>query len=258
MQYVRYKANGKTAYGSLKGTTIWELSGSIFGKHKQTGKRLALSKAQLLYPVKPGKMIAIGLNYKSHVGDRPGPSKPEMFLKTPSSLVDPEGDILIPKVSNGNVHYEGELVIVMGKKGKHIPADKASEYIFGYTCGNDVSERDWQGGAATHEKDLQWARAKSSDTFSPLGPVIATEVDPRNLHLKTLHNGKVVQEQNTSDLIYDVYAIVAQVSQTMTLEPGDVIFTGTPGHTEKMLPGDVVEVDIKGIGVLRNHVKAEA
>jgi 2-keto-4-pentenoate hydratase/2-oxohepta-3-ene-1,7-dioic acid hydratase in catechol pathway len=258
MHYVRYTANGKTAYGLLKSNTIWELSGNIFGKHKQSGKRVALSKARLLYPVKPGKIIAIGLNYKSHVGDRPAPGKPEMFLKTPTSLLNPEGNIEIPKVSNGNVHYEGELVIVMGKRGKHIPADKAREFIFGYTCGNDVSERDWQGGAATHEKDLQWARAKSSDTFSPLGPAIATDVNPGDLHLQTRLNGKVVQEQNTSDLVFDVYAIVAQVSETMTLEPGDLIYTGTPGRTEKMRPGDVVEVEIKGIGVLRNHVTAEA
>ena len=257
MHYVRYKANGKTAYGLLKGNAIHELSGNIFGKPKQTGKRVALSKAELLVPCKPGKIIAIGLNYKSHIGDRPAPSKPEMFLKTPTSLLDPGGDILIPKGSGGDVHFEGELVIVMGKKGKHIAADKAKDYIFGYTCGNDVSEREWQGGSAAKEKDLQWARAKSSDTFSPLGPVIATDVDPRSLHLQTRLNGKIMQEQVTSDLIYDVYEIVAQCSQTMTLEPGDVIFTGTPGHTEKMREGDVVEVEIKGIGVLRNSVKKE-
>jgi 2-keto-4-pentenoate hydratase/2-oxohepta-3-ene-1,7-dioic acid hydratase in catechol pathway len=258
MLYVRYKANGKTSYGILKGTSVFELSGNIFGKHQQTGGRLALSKAKLLYPCKPGKIIAIGLNYKSHIGDRPAPSKPEMFLKTPTSLLDPEGDIIIPKVSQGNLHFEGELVIVMGKRGKHIPADQAKDYIFGFTCGNDVSERDWQGGSATQEKDLQWARAKSSDTFSPLGPAIATDVDPRILQLQTRLNGKVMQEQTTADLVYDVYEIVAQCSRTMMLEPGDVIYTGTPGHTEKMKPGDVVEVEIKGIGVLRNRVKAEA
>lgn len=254
MQYVRYKANGKTAYGLLKNNSVYELSGNIFGNPKQTGNRTALSKVQLLAPVKPGKMIAIGLNYKSHIGDRPAPDKPEMFLKTPTSLADPEGDIIIPKVSNGNLHFEGELVLVMGKRGKHIPADQAKDYIFGYTCGNDVSERDWQGGS---QKDLQWARAKSSDTFSPVGPVIATDVDPRNLHLTTRLNGKVMQQQTTADLIYDVYDIVAQCSQTMTLDAGDVIFTGTPGHTETMKPGDVVEIEIKEIGVLRNHVKAE-
>jgi 2-keto-4-pentenoate hydratase/2-oxohepta-3-ene-1,7-dioic acid hydratase in catechol pathway len=255
MQYVRYQVNGKTAYGILKGDRIREVSGNIFGKHKQTGKSVALAKAKLLVPCKPGKIIAIGLNYRSHIGDRPPPGKPEMFLKTPSSLQDPEGDILIPKISQGNLHYEGELVIVIGKKGKHIPADKAKDYIFGYTCGNDVSERDWQGGP---DKDLQWARAKSSDTFSPLGPVIATDVDPRNLHLQTRHNGKVVQEQTTGDLVFDVYDIVAQCSQTMTLEPGDVIYTGTPGHTDKVVDGDVVEVEISGIGVLRNPVKKES
>ncbi len=254
MLYVRYTTNGKASNGILKGDRIQEISGNMFGKHKPTGKRVAHSTARLLVPCKPGKIIAVGLNYKSHIGDRPAPSKAEIFLKTPTSLVGPDDDIIIPKVSGGNVHFEGELVIVMGRRGKHIKAEDAKNYIFGYTCGNDVSERDWQGGPA---KDLQWARAKSSDTFSPLGPAIATDVDPRNLHLQTRVNGKVMQEQNTSDLIFDVYDIVEQVSQVMTLEPGDVIYTGTPGHTEKMYPGDVVEVDIEGIGVLRNRVRSE-
>ncbi|MBI3732915.1 MAG: fumarylacetoacetate hydrolase family protein [Chloroflexi bacterium] len=251
MQFVRYSANGKTSYGILKGERIQEVSGNIFGRHQKTGKSVARAKAKLLTPCKPGKLIAIGLNYKSHIGARPAPVKPEMFLKTPTSLLDPEGEIIIPRNSGGNVHFEGELVIVMRRKGKRIAATDAKDYIFGYTCGNDVSERDWQRG------DLQWARAKSSDTFSPLGPAIATDVDPRNLKLQTRVNGKVMQEQTTSDLVFDVYEIVAQASEVMTLEPGDVIYTGTPGHTEKMNPGDVVEVEIEGIGVLRNTVKAE-
>ncbi|MEP7200840.1 MAG: fumarylacetoacetate hydrolase family protein [Chloroflexota bacterium] len=252
MQYVRFKHNGKTSYGIVEGDSVTAITGNLFGKHQKAGRKVKLSKVQLLAPGKPGKLIAIGLNYKSHIGDRPPPSKPEMFLKTPTSVQDPEGDIVMPQGSDGNLHPEGELVIVIGKKGKHIPAEQAQNYIFGYTCGNDVSERDWQRG------DLQWARAKSSDTFSPFGPLIATDVDPHDLHLQTRVNGEVRQEQTTGDLIFDVYEIVAQCSQTMTLEPGDLIFTGTPGHTEQLHPGDVVEIEIKEIGVLRNHVKAEA
>lgn len=254
MNYIRYQFNQITSYGVLKGETVYELSGSLFGEHEQTGREIPLLEVTLLAPCQPGKIIAIGLNYKSHIGDRPTPSKPEMFLKTATSVQNPEGEILIPKVSDGNVHFEGELVVVIGKRGKHIPASAAREYIFGYSCGNDVSERDWQSGT---NKDLQWARAKSSDTFSPFGPVIATNVDPRNLHLQTRLNGRVMQEQTTADLLFDVYEIIAHCSQTMTLESGDLIFTGTPGRTERMRAGDVVEVEIKEIGVLRNYVKVE-
>jgi len=256
MQYARFKYNGKTSYGIVEGDSVTAITGSLFGKHKKAGRKVKLSKVQLLAPSKPGKIIAIGLNYRSHIGDRPAPSKPEMFLKTPTSIQDPEGDIIIPKVSSGNrIEPEGELVIVIGKKGKHISVEKAKDYIFGYTCGNDVSERDWQGGP---QKDLQWARAKSSDTFSPLGPCIQTEFDFATARLQTRVNGVEKQSQTTGDLIYNPHEIVAQCSQTMTLEPGDVIYTGTPGTPEGMKPGDVVEVEISSIGVLRNTVKAEA
>ena len=252
MQYARFKYNGKTSYGIVEGDSVTAIAGNLFGKHKKAGRKVKLSKAQLLAPGKPGKIIAIGLNYRSHIGDRPAPSKPEMFLKTPTSVQDPDGPIVIPKSSKGNLHFEGELVIVMGKKCKGVSAADAKNYIFGYTCGNDVSERDWQRG------DLQWARAKSSDTFSPFGPIIATDVDPRDLHLQTRVNGKVMQEQTTGDLCFDVYEIVQQVSEVMTLEAGDLIFTGTPGHTEAMQPGDICEIEIKEIGVLRNPVTPEA
>jgi 2-keto-4-pentenoate hydratase/2-oxohepta-3-ene-1,7-dioic acid hydratase in catechol pathway len=253
MLYARFKYNGKTSYGIVEGDSVTPIAGNLFGKHKKAGRKIKLSKVQLLAPCKPGKLIAIGLNYKSHIGDRPAPSKPEMFLKTPTSIQDPDGDIIFPKVSSGNrIEPEGELVIVIGKKGKHIPTDQAQDYIFGYTCGNDVSEREWQGG------DLQWARAKSSDTFSPFGPYIQTEFDFMAAWLYTRVNGVEKQKQTTGDLIFNPYEIVAQCSQTMTLEPGDVIFTGTPGRPQAMKPGDVVEVEISGIGILRNTVKAEA
>lgn len=253
MLYARFKYNGKTSYGIVEGDSVTAIAGNLFGKHKKAGRKVKLSKVQLLAPSKPGKIIAIGLNYKSHIGNRPPPSKPEMFIKTPTSIQDPDGDIIIPKVSTGTcVEPEGELVLIIGKKGKHIPVEKAKDYIFGYTCGNDVSEREWQRG------DLQWARAKSSDTFSPFGPYIQTEFDFATAILKTRVNGAEKQNQTTGDLIYNPHEIVAQVSQVMTLEPGDLIYTGTPGTPEAMNPGDVVEVEISSIGTLRNTVKAEA
>jgi len=255
MKCVRYQSNGKTVYGELKDKTIYELSGNLFGKTKKTGKRVPLANAKLLAPCKPGKILAIGRNYKTHIGDRTAPTKPEVFLKTATSVQDPEGDVVIPKISGGNVHYEGELVVVIGKRGKHIAAAEAQKYIFGYTIGNDISERDWQSGP---DKDLQWARAKSSDTFSPVGPFIETDLDPTKCLLQTRVNGQVKQEQTTGDLVFDIPEIIRVCSQTMTLEPGDLIFTGTPGKTEKMNPGDVVEVEITGLGVLRNVVKAES
>jgi 2-keto-4-pentenoate hydratase/2-oxohepta-3-ene-1,7-dioic acid hydratase in catechol pathway len=167
-------------------------------------------------------------------------------------LLNPDDPIVIPKNAT-NVHFEGELVIVVGRRLKHASEQEARDAIFGVTCGNDVSEREWQGGA---HKDLQWWRAKGADTFAPLGPCIVTGIDYGNLLLQTTLNGQVMQEQYTSDLIFDCPAIVQWVSEWVTLNPGDLIYTGTPGSTQKMNPGDVVEVRIEGIGVLRNPVAA--
>jgi 2-keto-4-pentenoate hydratase/2-oxohepta-3-ene-1,7-dioic acid hydratase in catechol pathway len=249
-KYIRYRHNSTTAYGILDDETVRELRGDLFGDHKETGARHRLADVKLLHPCEPPKILAVGLNYKSHLGERKTPEHPEIFYKPVSSLQHPEEPILIPR-SAKNVHYEGELVLVIGKRVKNASAGEAREAIFGVTCGNDVSERDWQGGP---EKDLQWWRAKGADTFGPLGPVIVRGLDYGNLLLQTRLNGNVVQKQFTSDLIFDGAAIVSWVSQCVTLTPGDVIYTGTPGHTSRMNEGDVVEVEIEGIGVLRNRV----
>jgi 2-keto-4-pentenoate hydratase/2-oxohepta-3-ene-1,7-dioic acid hydratase in catechol pathway len=148
-----------------------------------------------------------------------------------------------------NVHYEGELVVVIGKETKGVTASEAASCIFGYTCGNDVSERDWQKG------DLQWWRAKGSDTFGPLGPAISVGLDYRNARLQTRVNGEVRQSQSLSDLLFDPATVVSHASRCVTLLPGDVIFTGTPGTTRALKPGDTVEVEIDGIGILRNVVR---
>jgi 2-keto-4-pentenoate hydratase/2-oxohepta-3-ene-1,7-dioic acid hydratase in catechol pathway len=221
-RYVRYEYRGKRAYGLLEQDAIREIRGG-------------------LYPCEPTTVLAVGLNYKSHLGARPAPTKPEFFFKPVTSLVEPDGQILIPPGAK-NVHYEGEFVIVIGKTARQVAEDEALNYVFGYTCGNDVSERDWQ------RDDLQWWRAKGADTFGPLGPVIVTG-------LETRLNGEVKQSQLLSDLLFDVPAIVSFASRHVTMHPGDVIYTGTPGATSAMKPGDTVEVEIEGIGVLRNRVK---
>jgi 2-keto-4-pentenoate hydratase/2-oxohepta-3-ene-1,7-dioic acid hydratase in catechol pathway len=238
-KYVRYRIGTHDSYGILNGETVRELQGDLF-QHRETGATHSFVDVKLLPPSTPSKILAVGLNYRSHLNGRPAPSSPEIFYKPPSCLIASGDPIQLPKDAK-NVHSEGELVIVIGPNCS----------IFGVTCGNDISERDWQHGA---NKDLQWWRAKGSDTFGPLGPAIVTGIDFSNLLLQTRINGETVQKQYTSDLMFDCPTIVKYVSQWVTLQPGDVIYTGTPGSTKKMNPGDIVEVEIEGIGVLRNRV----
>ena len=249
VKYVRYTAGSAPAYGILEGDVIRELGGDLFQSPRPTGKTVRLSDATLLAPVVPSKVIAVGLNYKSHIGESPAAKYPGLFAKMPTSIVGPEAAIVIPPGAN-NVHFEGELVVIIGRRAKNVSVAEAPRYIFGITAGNDVSERDWQ------RDDLQWFRAKAADTFGPLGPVIVTGANYGDLLLQTRVNGAVVQSQRTKDLIFYVPTIVSYISQYVTLEPGDVIYTGTPGSTKAMKPGDVVEVDIEGVGILRNRVVA--
>ncbi len=246
-RYVRYADAGRIAYGILEGDRIQQLTGDLFQNPRATGRTVALDRVKLLAPCVPGKVIAVGLNYKTHLGERPAAAYPGLFAKLPSSIVGPDADIMYPADAE-NLHYEGELVVVIGKRAQNVSVAEAPGYIFGVTAGNDVSERNWQ------RNDLQWFRAKASDTFGPLGPAIATGLDYGNLLLETRLNGETVQSQRTADLIFDVPTIVSYVSRYVTLEPGDVIYTGTPGTTRPMKPGDTVEVQIEGIGVLRNRV----
>ena len=248
-KYVRYTAGGAPMYGILEGDVIRELGGDLFQSPRPTGKTVRLGDATLLAPVVPSKVIAVGLNYKSHIGESPAAKYPGLFAKMPTSIVGPDAAIVIPPGAN-NVHFEGELVIIIGRRAKNVSVAEAPRYIFGITAGNDVSERDWQ------RDDLQWFRAKASDTFGPLGPVIVSGANYGDLLLQTRVNGTVVQSQRTKDLIFDVPTIVSYISQFVTLEPGDVIYTGTPGSTKAMKPGDVVEVEIEGVGILRNRVVA--
>ncbi len=237
---VRFKAGGVTAYGFLETNTVREFAGGLFDTQEPTGREFPLADVKLLYPCVPGKILAVGLNYRSHLGGRKAPEHPEIFYKPISALQNP-GDPIVTPPESLNMHFEGELVVVMGP----------SNSVFGVTCGNDVSERDWQNGP---NKDLQWWRAKGSDTFAPLGPAIVTGLDYGNLMLETRVNGKSAQKQSTSDLLFGVQAVIDRIAKWVTLMPGDLIYTGTPGATCKLNPADVVEVEIEGIGVLANPV----
>lgn len=250
-KYIRYLTKSSAvAYGVLDGATIREIRGDLFGSHEETGGTHARGDVKLLYPCEPSKILAVGRNYKSHLGDRQAPDRPEMFYKAVSALQHPGDPIVIPAEA-ANVHFEGEMVIVIGRRVARASAEEAGAAIFGVTCGNDVSERDWQNGP---RKDLQWWRAKGADTFAPLGPAIVTGLDYGNLMLETRLNGETVQKQSTADLTFDCAAIVSWVSRWVTLVPGDVIYTGTPGSTRAMKGGDMVEVEVEGIGILRNIV----
>lgn len=245
--FVRYAHAGTISYGILDGRTVRELDGDIFASPRQTGRQHALDEVRLLAPVEPSKVIAVGLNYQSHLGNRPPSEYPGLFAKYPTSIVGTGDSIVMPPDAE-NLHFEGEMVIVIGRRAKNIAPERAGEYVFGVTAGNDVSERAWQ------QADLQWLRAKASDTFGPVGPAIARGVDYNDLLLQTRVNGQVVQSERTKDLIFDVRDIVSYVSRYVTLEPGDLIFTGTPGSTSALAPGDVVEVELEGVGVLANRV----
>jgi len=246
-KYVRYTHEGQESYGILEGDTVRELVGDIFSAPTPSGKTIKLSEVHLLAPCKPTKVIAVGLNYRSHIGNRPVPEYPGLFAKYPSSIIGQEENIVIPSDAT-DLHYEGELVVVIGKKAKNISVSKAPNYIFGVTAGNDVSERKWQ------QADLQWLRAKASDTFGPVGPAIVTGLNYNDLLLQTRLNGEIRQSERTKDLVYDVEAIVSYISHYVTLLPGDLIFTGTPGTTKAMKPNDIVEIELEGVGILRNKV----
>ena len=208
-----------------------------------------MEDVELLAPCCPSKIVCVGLNYVEHAKELKMklPEEPILFLKPPSAVIGPGTEIIVPK-SSERVDYEGELGVVIGKRCKAIAADEAQKYILGYTCFNDVTARDLQ------QKDGQWTRAKSFDTFAPFGPWIAS-IDPSDADIKTRVNGQIRQSSNTADLIFGVPSLIEFISNVMTLEPGDVIATGTPPGVGRLEKGDVVEVEIEGIGVLKNRVK---
>lgn len=250
VKYVRFQQGNTIAYGIVEGDRIREIDGDLFGQWKPTEATHELAEVTLLVPTTPSKVIALAGNYKDHLGDKPAPKFPEPFFKLPSCLQRHEGPVVQPAGAEP-IHYEAEVVIVIGKRARKVSEDQALDYVLGITCGNDISARYWQ------KNDIQWWRAKGSDTFGPVGPYIATGLDYGNLDMQLRVNGQVKQKTNTHNMIHNIAQTVSFISQHVTLEPGDLIFTGTPGKTEGMKPGDVVEVEIEGVGILRNKIVAE-
>ena len=249
VRIARVRVDGRVRTAIVRGRTLQLVRGGPLGPLEPTGETVALSRAALLAPVRPGKVVAIGLNYHSHVGERAAPTRPEPFLKASTSVIGPGEAIVLPPGA-GRVDEEGEVVAVIGRRARNIEESEVDAHVLGYTCGNDVSAREWQ------REDLQWWRAKSSDTFTAVGPWIATGLDPEQIELTVRVNGEVVQHADTSQLIHSVRRCIAFISSAMTLEPGDLVFTGTPGTTTELRPGDRVEVEVAGVGTLANPVEA--
>ena len=250
VHYLRFHYKDFVGYGRLEGDLIRVIEGDLFGTYKVTEATVPFAAARLLVPCLPSKIVAIGVNYKDHAAEfkKDPPSEPLIFLKPPSALLAPEEAIVYPEGVTKRVDYEGELAVVIKRRARGVTLEQAPAMIFGYTVCNDVTARDLQ------KKDGQWSRAKGFDTFCPLGPVIATDVEPSTLRIQTVLNGETKQDAPVSSMIFDVPTLVSYVSSVMTLFPGDVITTGTPSGVGPMRPGDVVEVRIEGIGRLRNRV----
>ena len=253
MQIVRYqKENAPVRYGWLLDEKIGDIEGNIFDEFRRLDTSIPLSEVKLLAPAEPSKIICVGRNYAAHAKEHNAevPELPLIFFKPPSSVNHPEEEIILPPQSQ-QVEHEAELVVVIGKRGRNIIPEDAQEYILGYTIGNDVTARDLQ------KADRLWTRGKGFDTFAPFGPWIDTEFDPSDAVITCRVNGKMRQMASTRDMVFSVGTIIAFISSVMTLEPGDLIFTGTPSGVGILADGDVVEVDIEGLGVLKNTVKEE-
>jgi 2-keto-4-pentenoate hydratase/2-oxohepta-3-ene-1,7-dioic acid hydratase in catechol pathway len=249
MKLLRYLASGHIRYGELEDDTVHELMRTPFTGLERQGRSLSLGEVEILPPVFPQKIIAVGLNYRDHAEEfgLPIPEEPILFAKPPSSLLVHEGEIIYPTMSE-RVDYEGELALVCKTQCRNVAPREAASHILGYTCANDVTARDLQ------IKDGQWTRAKSFDTFCPLGPYIETEADPVDLMVELRLNGEIRQSSAVSNMIFSPAGLLSFVSRIMTLYPGDVILTGTPSGVGELHPGDTVEVEIPGVGLLKNTV----
>ena len=254
MVIIRYQSANGPAFGLVENHVVYALEGDVFGpfgKGREVGE---LQDVKLLAPVAPTKIIALGRNYAEHAREHGAavPQEPLLFLKATSAIIAPDEPIVTTPLSQ-DVEHEAELVVVMGKRARHVPEDKAWEYVLGVTCGNDVTARDLQN------RDGQWARSKSFDTFCPLGPWIVTHLKPDDigdLGIACRVNGAMKQMGTTGDMIFPPARLIAYITQAMTLYPGDIIMTGTPAGVSPIQAGDTVEVEIEGIGVLRNPVIA--
>jgi 2-keto-4-pentenoate hydratase/2-oxohepta-3-ene-1,7-dioic acid hydratase in catechol pathway len=245
---------GEARYGVLEGSDVRELPGCQYVNRKPGDKRWPLDAVQILSPAEPSKIVCVGRNYRDHASElgNPPPQEPLLFLKPPSSIIACGEAILLPSVSR-RVDYEGELAVVIGRRCSDLgDAEDALAYVMGYTCLNDVTARDLQ------RADVQFTRAKSFDTFCPIGPYIETELKLEDVTLETLVNGQRKQLGRVADMIFPVDAIIRYISRVMTLQPGDVIATGTPAGVGPLQAGDVVEVVISGVGCLKNPVRGRS
>ena len=250
MKLGRYFYKNKIFFGIVKEDKILEIE-NPFNLTSYTGREYKLKEVKILFPILPSKIIAVGLNYRDHAKElgMKIPDEPIIFLKPPTAVIGPEEYIILPPESK-EINYEGELAIVIGKiiyRPKNFKEIESA--ILGYTCFNDVTARDLQ------RKDGQWTRSKSFNTFAPIGPFIETELDPSNLKIETKVNGKIKQSSSTKEFIFDVFYLVKFISNIMTLYPGDIIATGTPPGVGELKEGDIVEVSIENVGVLKNFVK---
>jgi 2-keto-4-pentenoate hydratase/2-oxohepta-3-ene-1,7-dioic acid hydratase in catechol pathway len=253
MRLVRFLLNDQVRYGIVEGDRVRELLRPYFEGLMPMKTVYPLSDLHLVAPVRPSKMLCIGLNYRDHAREmnKPLPEEPVLFMKPASALAGPGQPIVYPRMA-GRVDYEAELAVVIGRRTRSVSPEQAREHILGYTCFNDVTARDLQS------KDGQWTRAKGFDTFAVVGPWIETDPgDPNRLAVECRLNGKVRQKSNTDQLVFNCRNLVSWASRIMTLEPGDLIATGTPSGVGPMRPGDTVEVEIERIGVLSNPVIAE-
>ncbi len=251
----RYIGEDGPRAGLVVDGVVYALRGDLFSPESyRMGERIGQAdRVKLLPPIQPGKLVCVGRNYAAHAAEHAAevPSEPMLFLKPPSALIGPGDTIEIP-ADAGRVDHEAELVIVIGKRARHVSESDALSVVLGYTCANDVSARDYQ------KKDGQWGRAKGFDTFCPLGPWINTTLDPFDLAISCKVNGETRQTSRTSMMVFDVRVLIAFITRVMTLEPGDIILTGTPEGVSPLSDGDTVSVTIEGIGTLENPVRVVA
>lgn len=248
MLVARVEVNGRASTAVVKDDRVHLVGGDVFAPGEETGESFAVSEVRFLPPTEPTKIVAIGVNYKDHAGDRTPPAQPQPFLKVPSSLIGHGDAIRLPSDAE-NAHLEAEVVAVISRRAQDLTEDQVDSVVLGYTAGNDVSERNWQ------RDDLQWWRAKSTDTFTSVGPWVDTSLDPESIEVAGLINGNQQQASNTNMLIHSIRACIARISRYVTLEPGDLVYTGTPGTTGRIQAGDVCEVRVGGM-VLHNPVEA--
>jgi 2-keto-4-pentenoate hydratase/2-oxohepta-3-ene-1,7-dioic acid hydratase in catechol pathway len=251
VRLARFRRGDRISTGTLEGDVARPLRGTFFEDPIPIGDTIPLAEVRLLAPLIPSKVVCVGRNYVEHAEELGSdiPKEPLLFMKPSTAVIGPNDPIRLPSESD-RVDHEGELGVVIGRPCRRISEEEAPKYILGYTCGNDVTARDLQ------KKDGQWTRAKGFDSFCPLGPWVETELDPGDLQIATRVNGETRQRARTSDMIFPPATLISYVSQVMTLLPGDVILTGTPSGVGPLFPGDGVEVEVEGIGVLSNDVVA--